>query len=62
MALRLSAALGRLSKSWLAMLGAYDLWVARQHVDLEQAGKPAFCLNGLDHDFRVASRCCGFDH
>lgn len=42
MALRLSAALGRSPESWLAMQGAYDLWVARQHVYLEQAGKPAF--------------------
>ena len=32
MALRLSAAIGR-------MQDAYDLWVARQHVDLQRVGK-----------------------
>jgi addiction module HigA family antidote len=35
MALRLSAVLGRTPESWLAMQGSYDLWVARQKVDLE---------------------------
>jgi plasmid maintenance system antidote protein VapI len=34
MALRLSKALGRSAQSWLAMQDAYDLWVARQHLDL----------------------------
>lgn len=36
MALRLSKALGRSPESWLTMQNAYDLWVARQHVDLER--------------------------
>jgi addiction module HigA family antidote len=34
MALRLSKALGRSAESWLAMQDAYDLWVARESVDL----------------------------
>lgn len=29
-------------KSWLAMQGAHDLWIARQHVNLTQVGKLAF--------------------
>lgn len=36
MALRLSKALGRSPESWLAMQNAYDLWAARQHVNLER--------------------------
>lgn len=39
MALRLSKALGRSPESWLAMQGMYDLWIARQHVDLQGVGK-----------------------
>jgi addiction module HigA family antidote len=42
MALRLSVALGRSPESWLAMQDAYDLWNARQHVNLEEVGKVAF--------------------
>lgn len=42
MALRLSIAIGRSPESWLAMQDAYDLWVARQHVDLQQVEKLAF--------------------
>ena len=42
MALRLSVALGRSPESWLAMQDAYDLWNARQHVDLQHVGKLAF--------------------
>mgnify|MGYP006179905305 CR=1 FL=1 len=42
MALRLSKAIGRSPESWLAMQDAYDLWIARQHVDLKQVGKLAF--------------------
>ena len=34
MALRLSRCLGRSAESWLAMQDAYDLWHARQHLDL----------------------------
>jgi addiction module HigA family antidote len=34
MALRLSKAVGRSAESWLAMQDAYDLWVARQTLDL----------------------------
>ncbi len=41
MALRLSVALGRSPESWLAMQDAYDLWNARQHVDLRNVGKLA---------------------
>ena len=36
MALRLSKTLGRSAESWLAMQSHYDLWQARQHVDLTQ--------------------------
>ena len=39
MALRLSKALGRSPESWLAMQDAHDLWVARQHIDLQRVGK-----------------------
>ena len=34
MALRLAKALGRSPESWLAMQDHYDLWRARQHIDL----------------------------
>ena len=34
MALRLSKTLGRSAESWLAMQSNYDLWQARQRVDL----------------------------
>ena len=34
MALRLSKAIGRTPESWLAMQANYDLWHARQHLDL----------------------------
>lgn len=36
MALRLSKALGRSAESWLLMQNHYDLWQARQAVDLTQ--------------------------
>lgn len=36
MALRLSKALGRSPQSWLAMQDAYDLWSARQTVELSR--------------------------
>jgi len=39
MALRLSKAVGRTPESWLAMQDFYDLWVARQHVDLKRVSK-----------------------
>ncbi len=39
MALGLSKAIGRSPESWLAMQDAYDLWVARQQVDLRRVGK-----------------------
>ena len=39
MALRLSKAIGRSPESWLIMQDAYDLWLARQHVDLKGVGK-----------------------
>lgn len=39
MALRLAKTLGRSPESWLAMQDAHDLWLARQHVDLERVGK-----------------------
>ena len=39
MALRLSKAIGRSAESWLAMQYNYDLWQARQSVDLRGVGK-----------------------
>ncbi len=39
MALRLSKAIGRSPESWLAMQDAYDLWGARQNVNLDRVGK-----------------------
>ena len=39
MALRLSKAIGRSPESWLAMQDAHDLWVARQHTNLERVSK-----------------------
>lgn len=42
MALRLSKALGRSAESWLAMQYNYDLWQAKQSVDLGNVGKVRF--------------------
>jgi antitoxin HigA-1 len=42
MALRLSKALGRSPESWLAMQDHYDLWQARQAVDMKSVRKIAF--------------------
>jgi addiction module HigA family antidote len=42
MALRLSKALGRSPESWLAMQHNYDLWQARQTVDLKKVHKVEF--------------------
>jgi len=39
MALRLSKALGRSPESWLAMQCNYDLWQAKQHVNLGNVGR-----------------------
>ncbi|MGH8557265.1 MAG: HigA family addiction module antitoxin [Methylococcales bacterium] len=39
MALRLSKTLGRSAESWLAMQDQYDLWHARQSVDLKGVRK-----------------------
>jgi addiction module HigA family antidote len=39
MALRLSKAVGRSPESWLAMQYNYDLWQAKQHVDLSVVSK-----------------------
>lgn len=39
MALRLSKALGRSPESWLVMQDAYDLWLARQSIDLDRVSK-----------------------
>ncbi|MGH8522791.1 MAG: HigA family addiction module antitoxin [Gammaproteobacteria bacterium] len=39
MALRLSKALGRSPESWLAMQYNYDLWQAKQHVDLGKVSR-----------------------
>ena len=42
MALRLSKALGRSPESWLVMQDNYDLWRARQTVDLDGVEKMEF--------------------
>lgn len=42
MALRLSKALGRSPESWLVMQDNYDLWRARQTVDLDAVEKMEF--------------------
>jgi addiction module HigA family antidote len=39
MSLRLSKALGRSPESWLAMQDNCDLWVAKQHANLQGVGK-----------------------
>jgi len=36
MALRLSKALGRSAESWMLMQDHFDLWQARQHVNLDK--------------------------
>ena len=42
MALRLSKALGRSPESWLTMQDSYDLWHARQSVNLDNVEKIEF--------------------
>lgn len=42
MALRLSKALGRSAESWLSMQDNYDLWQAKQTVDLKKVRKVVF--------------------
>ena len=42
MALRLSKALGRTPESWLAMQDNFDLWQARQSVNLDDVQKVEF--------------------
>ena len=42
MALRLSKALGRTPESWLAMQDQYNLWHARNTVDLDRVTKLEF--------------------
>lgn len=42
MALRLSKAIGRSPESWLVMQDNYDLWQARQRLDLDQIHKIEF--------------------
>ena len=39
MALRLSKAIGRSPESWLSMQDNYDLWVARQNINLRGVSK-----------------------
>jgi antitoxin HigA-1 len=41
MALRLSKTLGRSPESWLAMQGSYNLWIARQNINLDKVEKLA---------------------
>ncbi|SJM93204.1 HigA family addiction module antitoxin [Crenothrix polyspora] len=44
MALRLSKALGRSPESWLMMQDNYDLWIARQTVNLDAVEKIEFSV------------------
>lgn len=44
MALRLSKAIGRSPESWLAMQDHYDLWQARQRLELDQVQKVEFAV------------------
>jgi addiction module HigA family antidote len=44
MALRLSKSLGRTPESWLAMQDAYDLWHAKQHLNLTNVHAVNFSL------------------
>lgn len=44
MALRLSKALGRTPESWLAMQDNYDLWQAKQNVNLERVSPVDFAV------------------
>ena len=46
MALRFSKALGRSPESWLAMQDNYDLWRARQHVNLNDVEEMSFDERG----------------
>lgn len=42
MALRLAKAIGRSPEGWLAMQDAYDLWQARQTINLDDVGVLSF--------------------
>lgn len=42
MALRLSKTLGRTPESWLAMQNSYDLWQARQRLNMDEVEKLEF--------------------
>ena len=44
MALRLSKALGRTPESWLTMQDNYDLWQAKQHIDLKSVQTVEFVM------------------
>ena len=44
MALRLSKAIGRSPESWLSMQDNYDLWVARQNINLRGVSKLKFVV------------------
>jgi len=46
MALRLSKTLGRTPESWLAMQSHYDLWKARQTINMEVVEKLAWDTRG----------------
>jgi len=44
MALRLSKAIGRSPESWLAMQDNYDVWHAKQHLNLANVHNADFVL------------------
>lgn len=44
MALRLSKALGRTPESWLALQSNYNLWQAKQHVNLDNVQPIDFAM------------------
>ena len=54
MALRLSKTLGRTPESWLAMQSNYNLWHARQKVNLDEV-EPLVINQGESHLFQTAN-------
>ena len=49
MALRLSKTLGRTAESWLIMQNNYDLWQARQRINLEEVENLPMVKQAFQH-------------
>jgi addiction module HigA family antidote len=58
MALRLSKAIGRSAESWLAMQDTYDLWVARQNVDLHNVSELNFAAQRTINRHTLTEAAC----